>query len=79
MFRPTVSLACTLALAALRLAMKTRSNPSGRRCRLHRNTSRTRRLMRLRVTAFPTLRVTVIPRRLGPGLPWAKTIMKCSA
>lgn len=45
--------------------MRTRSHDPNSRERL-RNHSRARRLMRLRRTAPPTLRVTVMPRRVGP-------------
>lgn len=48
-----------------RLAMRTRSHDPNSRDRL-RNHSRARRLIRLRRTALPTLRVTVMPRRVGP-------------
>lgn len=48
-----------------RFAMRTRSHDPNSLLRL-RNHSRAKRLIRLRRTAQPTLRVTVMPRRVGP-------------
>lgn len=41
------------------------SRPVGKDCRFRRNASRTNRLIRLRITAPPTFRVTVTPSRVG--------------
>ena len=52
---------------ALGRAMTTRSNDSGSEVLSRRNHSRTPLLMRLRTTALPTLRLTLIPRRRFSG------------
>lgn len=52
-----------VAVAAFTLAPTTKSTLSPISCRFLRNVSRIHRLTRLRVTAFPTWRLTLIPMR----------------
>src|SRR5437870_5912064 len=55
------------ACATASRGFRTTSQPSGIWARVRRNTSRTRRLMRLRTTAFPTRVGTVMPSRVLPS------------
>ncbi len=66
--RHSATTAASPSPGGTRRTMTTTSASSGKRSRVARNASRTRRLARFRTTAPPTLRDAVTPRRaLSPG------------
>ena len=60
------------------LAIILMSHTPDRNCRFNRKNSRTRRLILFRLTAPPTLLVTVMPNRERPCRPGEKTAIKYS-